>query len=163
MKNPIIIQRRTGTTCALLIDNIWDPFSIMWLLAVLMLYSHNDINNNNNNRRCKRVYFFLSSVSGDTRRETKILKAYANSTILPPTAWCILWCLRSQHIPANRDSNCSALIRSKKHAARFTGRISTNFLLKNPQILRIISSSYEVNHSIHFNSRPAVFLVWRMN
>ena len=32
-----------------------------------------------------RTSFFLTSVLGDTRRETQIIKAYANHTILPPT------------------------------------------------------------------------------
>ena len=33
----------------------------------------------------KRVYFFLPSVLGDTRRETRFIKAYTNHTMLTPT------------------------------------------------------------------------------
>ena len=33
----------------------------------------------------KRVYSFLPSVLGDMRRETQIIKAYANHTILAPS------------------------------------------------------------------------------
>ena len=53
-----------------------------------MLYSHNDSNDNNNNTGrlfCfgyKQVYFFLPSLLGDMRRETKFIKTNANHTML---------------------------------------------------------------------------------
>ena len=54
-----------------------------------VLYSHSDINHNSNTNRgglfrfgYERVYSFLASVYGDTRRETQFLKANANHTML---------------------------------------------------------------------------------
>ena len=40
----------------------------------------------------ERVYWFLTSVHGDTRRETQILKVYANHTMLTTQCW------RSAHL-----------------------------------------------------------------
>ena len=52
-------------------------------LSYVVFYSHNNINNNKY-RRYERVYFFLPSFLGNTRREIQIIKAYANHTILTP-------------------------------------------------------------------------------
>ena len=68
----------------------------MHLLGIIraVYYSHNDINQNSNANTytntntggfcCftyERVYSFLASVHGDTRRETQFLKAYGDHTM----------------------------------------------------------------------------------
>ena len=57
-----------------------------------LLYSHDDINDNNINNTdwhyrfwYERVYFFLSSAPGDTKRETDIKRTYGNHIIQIPT------------------------------------------------------------------------------
>ena len=89
-------------------------------------------NNTNTGRPCRfgyeRVHFFLPSVLSDTRRETQIIKAYANHTILtPPHARRTLWCLRSQLISLGRDPNWSVLIRSEKLSCTLQQSNSTVF------------------------------------
>ena len=110
-------------------------------------------------RRYERVYFFLLSVLGDTRRKTQILKVYANHTMLTPHAQRILWCLRSLFISVVRDPNWSVLIRSEKlHDS--TVENPTKLLFKilkfsGPSLPGMTSST----HSIHSNGRPALFPV----
>ena len=119
-------------------------------------YVIND-NNNNNTRRCKRVYFFLPSVLGDTRRETHIIKAYAYYTMLTPPASHtrarvrhVLWCLRSQLISASRDPNWSDLIRSEKPNRSLQRSNPTHSLFK---ILKFSGSSLpgikSTSHSVN--------------
>ena len=94
------------------------------------------------------VYQLLTSVNGDLRRETQFLKADANHTMLTPSypnVWHILWCLRSQFISACQD------LKSQLHASTVENP-TTSF--QNPQVLRTISSGYDVIHT------PAPFLVW---
>ena len=45
----------------------------------------------------ERVYFFLPSVLGDTRKEKQIIKAYANHTMLTPHTHTRA-CARARHI-----------------------------------------------------------------
>ena len=64
---------------------------------VLVSYSYNDINNNNNNRNTGSMNEFISFYlqSFDKRRETQIIKTYANHTLLPqPTGqYDVLYCV----------------------------------------------------------------------
>ena len=62
-------------------------------MVPLLLYSHKDFNNNSNTNtntggpcrfRYERVYQFLASVLGDSKRETQFLKANANHNMLTP-------------------------------------------------------------------------------
>ena len=62
--------------------------------VLYMLYRFGNVNNNNTDTYTKtgglfrfgyeRVYQFLASVHGNTRKETQFLKAYANHTMLTP-------------------------------------------------------------------------------
>ena len=80
-----------------------------------------------------RVYFFLPSAFGDTRRETLFIKAYANHTMLTPFP---TQCLRSQLISAGRGQNWSDLIRYEK-LDRLLWQSNLNFrLFENPKILK---------------------------
>ena len=80
--------------------------SVTWT-KFIVLYSHEDINNNCNSNTgglCRfeyeRVYTFLASVTGNTRRETQFLKTYANHPMLtPPHKRHFLFCLR--YLPNN--------------------------------------------------------------
>ena len=101
----------------------------------------------------RKGLFLLPSVLGDTRRETQFIRAYVNHTMLTPqpnSARRILWCPRSQLVSAGRDRNWSDLIRSEK-LNHYLQRSNHNWsLFQNSQIIRIITSSYDVNHhSVH--------------
>ena len=109
-----------------------------------MLNTHKPINNNTNTNRnttghCRhryeRVYFFQPSVTGDTRRDTQFLKAYANNTMLtlPPLS-----------LPVE-------IRKSQPHAS--TAENSTIVFSKSSNI-RTISSGHDVIHT------PATFPVW---
>ena len=79
------------------------------------------------------------------KRETQIIKAYANHVILTPTP---------QLIPAGRDPNWSSLIRPEK-PNRSLQRSNLNYLsFQNPQILRTISSGYDVLNPLNSLQRP---------
>ena len=125
-----------------------------------MLYNHNLYNNNNDDNNNKtgghcrywyeQVYFFPPSALGDMRSKTQFIRACANHTLLTlPYARHILWCLRSQLIFTDRDSNRSNLIRSKKsnHVLRWSNLNSS--LFQNAQILR--PSLPDVTSSTHSN------------
>ena len=94
-------------------------------------------------RRYKRVYSFLLSVLGNSRRETQIIKAYADTR---HHARLILWCLRSQLISAGWDRN-----------AQFNGRYSAPVFF---EILKFSGSSLpgmtSTTYSIH--SSPIFYL-----
>ena len=114
---------------------------LYWLLYldlyhwVSALYCHHDIKNNNTDELYRfwyeRVYFFLPSALGETRREIQLIRTYATYTMLTPPhphAWRILKCLWSQLITAGRDPNWFDLIRSEKpnHSLR---QLNLNFCL----------------------------------
>ena len=86
----------------------------------------------------------------------RIRTAYANHTILtPPLTRSILWHLRSLLISVAQEQNWSALIRSEK-PRRALQRLNVNYLsFKNLQILRTISSRYDVNHTLNSLQRPS--------
>ena len=93
----------------------YEAYSLPWKVKLYLLYSHNDINSNNNNNNNNNtntggtngfISFYLQSL--ETRKETQIIKAYTNDTLLTPThthTRRILRCLRSQHISASQDPN----------------------------------------------------------
>ena len=134
-----------------------------------MLYSHNDINNNNTGWFCRfryeRVYSFLASVHGDTRRETQFLKAYANNTMLTPpqrAAHLVVFKIsihlcrskseKLNHTP-QRKKNQLGPQRSNTQLSSSTVKIQlTSF--QNPQVLKAISCGHDVIHT------PAPFPVW---
>ena len=126
-----------------------------------MFYSHGVINNNNNNNitggLChfwyERVYFFLPSVLSNARRETQIIRAYGNHTMLTSPAQ------RSAHLLVSKISTdlCQSepkLIWSdpKNSTTRFDGRTSAPVFFKiqkfsGPSLTGVTSST----HPIHSN------------
>ena len=123
----------------------WIHFYLHFCESSRMLYSHNDINNNNDNTGglCRfwyeRVYFFLPSALGDTRRETQFI------------------------ISAGRDPNWSDLIRSEK-----TQLPSSTVVPQLPVFFKILKfSDYLFRAWRHPptqftpTARPAPFPVWK--
>ena len=86
------------------------------------MYTHYNNDNNNTVEHCRfgyeRIYFFLSSALGDTKKEVQFIRTNANHPMLtsPHThARRTMWCLRSQFISAYRDPNRYDLIRAGKN------------------------------------------------
>ena len=122
------------------------------------LYNHDDINNTNNiGGLCRflyeRLYLFLSSALGDTRREIQIIEAYANPTMLtpPPRAVHLVVSQISTHLCRSKPKLIwSDQIRKTQLPASTV--VPQLCLFQNPKILRpslpCVTSS---THSIHSN------------
>ena len=94
----------------------------------------------------ERVYLFLASVHGDTRREAQFLKAYANQTMLTPPQ-------RAAHLVMFKISIHLCRSRSKNLTARLNGRKPKCHLFQNLQILKTIFSGPAIIHiKLHFLS-----------
>ena len=134
-----------------------------------MLYNNN--NNNNNISRLfrfwyERVYFFLPSVLGDTRKETQFIKAYAHHTMLaPPTPMHSASC-------SVEDLNSFLLIETqtdlistdpKNSTATLNGRTSTELFSKSSNSLDHLFRVWR-QPSTQFTptARPATFTVWSL-
>ena len=134
-----------------------------------LLYMHNDLNNNNNNNNTsglfrfwyERVYFFLPSALGDTRRETQFIRAYANYTILTTP--------RMVHLAPSKISTHFCLLRPKliwsdlkKSMARFDSWTSTHIFFKIP---KFSGHCFWAWHHLPTwctpTAGPAPFLVWK--
>ena len=127
------------------------------------LYSHDDINNYDNNNAAglcsfwyERVYSFLPSILGHSRRETQIIRAYANHTMLISHyhhphhhVLQILWCLRSQLISTSQDPNWIDLIRSEKLNSTLRQSILNSPSFLKSQNSPTISSGLDVIHPLN--------------
>ena len=141
----------------------------------IMFYNHYVwiyINNNNDTNRGgtnEFISFYLQSLAARGERH-KIIKAYANHTMLipPPTdthtdrAHLVVF-----KISPGRDPKWSAFQIKKKTTVRFNNRNLTYSLFQNPQILRTsLPGMTSSAHSILSNGRPAYFLsgglLWKM-
>ena len=126
-------------------------------LAYIVYYNKNDINLNSNTNTYsntgglfrfgyERVYKFLTSVHGDTRRETQFLKAYVNHTMLTPLQ-------RAAHLVMFKISINLCRSRSEKLNCRkpnysFNGRMLNYCLFKilkfsGPSLLGMTSSTVQ--------------------
>ena len=97
---------------------------------------------------------FQPSVIGDTRRETQIIKAYANHTMLTTTP-------RKVHLVVSKIS--THLCRSRPKLICFDYiRKGQHSSFQNDQIFRtsLPGMTSSPPHTIHSNGRPTLFPVW---
>ena len=131
-----------------------------------MVYRHNDTHNTKNNANTggtnECFFFFQPSVLWNTKRETRMIKAYANHTILtPPRSVHLVVSKISTHLCLSKPKRiCSDQIR-KKPTARFIGRTSTTRLFKILKLSgRPLPGTTSAIHLIHSNGYPAPFPAW---
>ena len=96
--------------------------------------------------------FLLPSVFGDTRRERQYIKAYMKHTLLTPTQTHAR-CLRSQFISAGQEPDWSDQTRKSQPLTSTVEPPMNSF--QNPQILRTISSGFDVNFTLNSLQRPS--------
>ena len=129
-------------------------------LKLLLLYNNNNIIINKTRRLCrfwyKRVYFFLSLVLGDTRKETQFIKAYANHTMLIPS---FAVHLMDSKILTHLRRLWSKLIWShqirKNSTATSNGRTATKPSFSKSSNSQAISSGRDVIHSSIYPKCPS--------
>ena len=110
------------------------------------------------------VYFFLPSVLWDTRRETQIVKYFADHSILTPTTTHSIFCdvndLNS-FMPVESQTD---LIWSdpKNSNVHFNGRTSTNRLFKIFIFSGQSLSGDDIIHTLYSFQRPSnpIFILW---
>ena len=119
-------------------------------------------NDNNNNFWYGRVYFFLSPPLGDSRRETRFIKAIVNHTKQISTHARSILCPRSQPISPGRNPNWYYLIRTEK----LNGQLRRSNL--KPRLFKILELSghlFQVWRHLPGwftpTTRPALFLVMK--
>ena len=171
-----------------LLSRLTSPLSTPKAPKVLLIlsYTHNNINYKIG-RLCRswyeQVYFFLPSILGDTSRDTQIIRAYADHTMLTHhrtraaqfvasnilTHLCrsipnICLCLppdRTWYKVNLLVDTRSDLIRSEKLYSLLRRSYLNSRLFQNPKILWTIYSGYDVTLPLrpHFLSRS---LLWQL-